>query len=194
MLACEMNGEPLSAAHGYPIRVIVPGYIGARSIKWLARIHVQESPSDNYYQTHAYKLFPDFVTADNVDWDQGQSLAEIPLNAVICQPQQGDILIAGSQTIRGYALAKAGHAIERVELSTDGGATWVEARLLAPEHHWTWRFWESRVVLKPGSCQITVRAWDSSDQAQPAACGPLWNFKGYLNNAWHHCNVFVEAR
>ncbi|MEO8972987.1 MAG: molybdopterin-dependent oxidoreductase [Ktedonobacteraceae bacterium] len=194
LLAYEMNGEPLTAAHGFPLRMIVPGYIGARSVKWLANIHIQDCPSHNYYQTHAYKLFPDSVDADNVVWEKGQTLAEIPLNAVICQPQQGAVLTAGPQTIRGYALARAGHYIERVELSIDEGKTWTEARLLEPEHRWAWRFWESNLSLDAGTCQIIVRAWDTSGQAQPVESGPLWNFKGYLNNAWYRCTVFVQAQ
>ncbi len=70
LLAYEMKGEPFSAAHGFPLRVIIPGYIGARSVKWLVGIHVQDSPSQNYYQTHAYKLFPDFINAGNVVWEK----------------------------------------------------------------------------------------------------------------------------
>jgi sulfite oxidase len=194
LLAYEMHGEPLSAAHGFPLRLVVPGYIGARSVKWLASIHVQDSPSQNYYQTHAYKLFPDSIDAGNVVWEKGQTLAEIPLNAVICQPQQGAVLAAGPQTIRGYALASAGHEMERVELSIDEGTTWTEATLLEPEHRWTWRFWESNLRLDPGACQIIVRTWDSSGRPQPSDIGQLWNFKGYLNNAWYRCDVFVQAQ
>jgi sulfite oxidase len=194
LLAYEMNGEPLSAAHGFPLRVIVPGYIGARSVKWLVGIHVQDSPSQNYYQTHAYKLFPDFINEGNVVWENGQTLSEIPLNAVICQPQQGAVIPAGPQMIRGYALARAEHCIERVELSIDEGTTWTEATLLEPEHRWTWRFWETTLSLEPGAYQIIVRAWDSSGQPQPSDIGSLWNFKGYLNNAWHRCDVFVQER
>ena len=66
LLACEINGEPLTAAHGFPLRVVVPGYIRASSVKWLAKIHVQASPSQNYFQTHAYKLFPDSIDASNL--------------------------------------------------------------------------------------------------------------------------------
>src|SRR6202035_2649473 len=69
LLAYEMNGEPLPAAHRAPLRVVVPGFIGARSVKWLADVHLQEEPSDNYFQAKAYRLFPPQVTAENVVWE-----------------------------------------------------------------------------------------------------------------------------
>ncbi|HSU84889.1 MAG TPA: molybdopterin-dependent oxidoreductase, partial [Thermoanaerobaculia bacterium] len=71
LLADTMNGEPLPPAHGAPLRVVVPGYIGARSVKWISRITLQESPSDNYFQAKAYRLFPASVGPDTVDWDTG---------------------------------------------------------------------------------------------------------------------------
>jgi len=71
LLAYEMNGEPLPPHHGFPVRVLVPGYIGARSVKWLASIVLQDAPSTNYYQALAYKMFPPHIQAERVDWKQG---------------------------------------------------------------------------------------------------------------------------
>src|SRR5438128_2731025 len=82
LLAYEMNGQPLTPRHGFPLRVIVPGYIGARNVKWLANIVLQETPSTNYYQARAYKLFPPQVQARSADWTQGQMLSALPLNSV----------------------------------------------------------------------------------------------------------------
>src|SRR6185503_2817348 len=84
LLADEMNGAPIPAIHGFPLRAVVPGYIGARSVKWLSRIHLQASPSDNYFQARAYRLFAPEVTADNVRWEDGRMLAANALTSVIC--------------------------------------------------------------------------------------------------------------
>src|SRR5262249_28072208 len=78
LLAYEMNGQPLPPHHGFPLRVLVPGYIGARSVKWLASIVLQDAPSSNYYQAHAYKVFPSHIQAERADWTQGQMLGALP--------------------------------------------------------------------------------------------------------------------
>jgi sulfite oxidase len=192
LLAYEMNGEPLPPQHGFPLRVLVPGYIGARSVKWLARIVLQEAPSTNYYQARAYTLFPPHVAAGNADWTQGQMLGALPLNAVIFQPKEGEALQAGPLSMQGYATASEGQQLERVEVSSDGGATWTQATLLEQPRAWTWCFWEVTVPLGPGRHQLVVRAWDSSGGAQPAEVRQVWNCKGYLNNAWHRVTVDIH--
>ena len=83
LLAYEMNGSLLEPAHGFPLRAIVPGYIGARSVKWLVRITPQEIPSKNYFQDHAYRLFPPGARPETVDWNSGLQLSEVGLNCVI---------------------------------------------------------------------------------------------------------------
>jgi len=95
LLADTMNGEPLPAAHGAPLRVVVSGYIGARSVKWLSRITLQEQPSDNYFQAKAYRLFPPSIGPENVDWETGMMLGESPVNSVICSPLEGGTLATG---------------------------------------------------------------------------------------------------
>lgn len=189
LLAYEMNGEPLSAEHGFPLRVVVPGYIGARSVKWLSGITLQSSPSSNYFQAHAYKLFGPEVRAETADWSQGQMLGEVFVNSVICQPLEGETILANPILVEGYAIAGENRRIERVELSTDGGATWVQAKLLESQHPWAWQFWQSQLELKKDSCEIIVRAWDSAGNAQPEDAREIWNFKGYMNNAWHRVGV-----
>jgi sulfite oxidase len=192
LLAYEMNGEPLSPQHGFPLRVVVPGYIGARSVKWLTSIILQDHPSTNYFQRHAYKRFPAHVRADTVDWSQGEMLGALPLNSVICTPHEGETLRAGPVLVQGYAITGQGHHIERVELSVDDGKTWTDATLLEQPNAWTWCFWETTVNLHPGKHQIIVRACDSSGYTQPEDLSQVWNFKGYLNNAWHCVSVFIQ--
>jgi sulfite oxidase len=192
LLAYTMNGVPLPRLHGYPVRAVVPGYIGARSVKWLARITMQNEPSANYYQTHAYKLFPAHVGKESVDWSQGMMLGELPLNTLICYPEEGAAVPAGVVTLRGHALAGE-RRVERVEVSGDGGKTWVTARLLSEAIPWTWVLWEAALMLSPGAVELVARAWDSAAQTQPEQVGSIWNFKGYMNNAYHRINVQVRA-
>lgn len=194
LLAYEMNGQPLTAAHGFPLRLIVPGYIGARSIKWLANINVQTAPSSNYFQTHAYKLFPNDINATNVEWEKGQMLTEFRLNSAACQPEPGAAVVAASGKVlfKGYAIAPAGAKIERVELSSDGGRSWQTAQLRSESQKWTWVLWESELELPVGPAEIFVRAFDNQGRAQPETLAEVWNFKGYLNNAWQRFSLTVK--
>ena len=195
LLAYEMNGEPLPPEHGYPLRVVVPGYIGARSVKWLGQISVQDRPSTNHYQARSYKLFPPHIDGDSVDWEQGLMLGELSINSVIASPQEGETLSAGRVKIQGYAMAGGGRAVERVDVSPDGGNHWTEATLLgdeAADSPWAWVLWETELELSPGERELVARAWDSAANTQPESVAPLWNFKGYMNNAWHRVRVSVN--
>jgi sulfite oxidase len=191
LLAYEMNGTPLTPEHGYPLRAVVGGYIGARSVKWLSEITLQTVPSDNYYQTVEYKLFPPHVTAETVDHSGGETLGEIPLNAVICTPQKGETLAQGPVVLRGYAVAGGARRVERVEVSADGGGSWAEAALSGEDRPATWRFWEVSEELGPGSHEIVARATDSGGGTQPASVEEVWNFQGYANNAWHRVAIRI---
>ncbi|HTE03946.1 MAG TPA: molybdopterin-dependent oxidoreductase, partial [bacterium] len=177
--------------HGFPLRVVVPGYIGARSVKWLRSVAVAAAPSENYFQAHAYKLFPPSVRAHTADWNAGVTLTGPPVSAVICAPRQGQRLQAGHLSTTGYAFA-GGRQIARVEVSADGGVHWETARLVGDAYPWAWRFWEASLRLRPGRHEIVVRAEDSAGIGQPADPAAVWNFKGYVNNAWHRVTVEVE--
>lgn len=192
LLAYEMNGSTLPPAHGFPLRLVVAGYIGARSVKWLSSITVQTEPSANYFQAHAYKLFPPEVAPETVDWAQGTTLEETSINSVICQPEEGNTLATGPVQVRGYAIGAGSRAIKQVEVSVDGGRTWVKAELGHDNHSWAWRFWEATFTLRPGSYQLVARASDSAGNTQPQEATRIWNFKGYMNNACHKVNIEVS--
>lgn len=192
LLADSLNGAPLPSTHGFPLRVVAPGYIGARSVKWLQRISVQETPSDNYFQAHAYKLFPPDVRADTVDWSGGKMLGEMNITSVICRPAAGATVAAGSVAVQGYAIAGGERSVARVELSADGGATWRDATLQGEPRPFVWTLWEARLELPAGRHQLVVRATDSAGTTQPASVREVWNFKGYMNNAWHRVDVEAE--
>lgn len=192
LLAYEMNGTPLTPEHGFPLRALIPGYIGARSVKWLQEIHVQDQPSANYFQVHDYKLFPSDVEAQNVDWREGKALEELPLNAVICLPRDGESLKAGTVGLQGYAITGGYAPVERVELSVDDGISWKEATIVSRAEKWAWCFWEASLHLPAGNHEIIARAWDAAGRTQPEHTRSLWNFRGYANNAWHRVSVHLS--
>ena len=192
LLAYEMNGEPLAPEHGFPLRAVVGGYVGARSVKWLSGITLQPEPSDNHYQAVEYKIFPPHVTAENVDYSQGEMLGEIPLNCVVCAPENGETLARGPVAVRGYAISGDDRGVERVEVSTDAGRSWTEAILTEGDGPAAWRFWETTLEPGPGSCEILARATAAGGATQPRRVEEVWNFQGYANNAWHGVTVQVE--
>lgn len=189
LLVHEMNEAPLLPEHGFPLRVLVPGYVGVRSVKWLQEITLQSEPSTNHFQAHEYKTFPPTVTAETANWEQGKTLEELALNAVICTPTSGATLQAGSVLVQGYALTGQEAPVERVELSIDRGTTWTTATIREQMDRWAWCFWEASLALPAGEHQISVRAWDTAGRTQPEDVSSLWNFKGYANNAWHRVQV-----
>ena len=180
LLAWAMNGEPLAPVHGAPLRVVVPGYIGARSVKWLHRIEVRSRPWRGYFQHVVYRLLPEDGTPGP---GAGMPLGLVALNADVLAPADGDTVPAGPVEIRGYAFAGGERHVARVDVSLDAGATWMQAELLDDLGRWAWRHWRSTVHLAPGEHEIVVRAWDSSAATQPEDEAALWNPKGYVNNA-----------
>ena len=191
MLADTMNGEPLRPEHGHPLRVLVPGFIGARSVKWLERITVQTDESLNHFQSRAYKVFPPDEDGSTADWDASCSIEDYPVSSVIARPGADAEVPAGRVPLRGYALTGGGRPLLGVEVSADGGATWTPARMHEEGNAWTWRLWDAVVHLAPGEHVLMTRAWDDAG-GQPAGVEAVWNFKGYLNNAWHRVGVMAR--
>lgn len=190
ILAWAMNGEPLTAVHGAPLRVVVPGYAGVRSVKWLLAIEVRDTPSDAPTQAIDYKLFAPTVTVEEADWEAAEPINELPVNSTICDPADQSLLAAGRYRCRGYATA-AGRGIDKVELSLDGGRSWRAATLIDGDERWSWVRWSIDLDLLPGSHELVVRAVDRSGRAQPASHGDIWNFAGYCCTAWHRVRIRV---
>ncbi|GAA0674918.1 sulfite oxidase [Sphingomonas insulae] len=189
LIAWAMNGEALTPEHGAPLRLVVPGYAGVRSAKWLTRIEVRDRPSDAPIQAKDYKLFPASIAKEDADWDQGLTIEEMPLNAAICAPVDGEHVRAGACSIAGYAVA-FGRAVSRVEVSVNNGTDWVQAELAAePDAPWSWTQWCVTLDLSPGLHVLVVRAVDGAGQMQPERPEAIWNFAGYLSTAWHRITV-----
>ncbi|MDX1947911.1 MAG: molybdopterin-dependent oxidoreductase [Pirellulaceae bacterium] len=186
LVAYRMNDRPLSPQHGFPLRTVVPGYIGARSVKWLTKIIVSDRPSPNHYVAEAYKLT---TSADPAELAAAEPIYEFPINSAICLPAAGAKVAAGKVRIAGYALpsGEAGASVSRVELSVDGGRTWSQVELLGDARPACWRLWRTEIELAAGKHALLARATDTAGHTQPATTP--WNAKGYLHNAWHRVEV-----
>ena len=189
LLACAMIGEPLPPVHGAPLRVVVPGYIGARSVKWVDTIEVRERPWEGYFQHVVYRLLPEDGSPGP---GAGMPLGLIALNSDVLSPADGATVPAGPLGVRGYAFAGGERHVVRVDVSLDGGGRWAQAELLEDLGPWAWRHWRATVDVPPGEHEIVVRAWDSSAATQPDDEAGLWNPKGYANNA--RPRIRVHAR
>jgi sulfite oxidase len=186
LLAWEMNGAPLTPDHGAPVRVVVPGYIGARSVKWVERITLQARESQAFHQRSAYRLLPPDGSGPGV------SLGVLPVTADVLLPVEGETVDAGPVEVSGHAFAGCGRTVARVDVSADGGRCWTQAELLEDAGPWARRRWRARLEVAPGPATLIARAWDSAAATQPEDPAALWNPKGYLNNSW--CRVAVTAR
>lgn len=191
LLAWAMNGEPLAPVHGAPVRAVVPGYIGARSVKWLDRVEVRTAPWQGYFQHVVYRLLPADGTAGP---GEGAPLGLVALNSDVTSPADGDRVAAGLVEVCGHAFAGGERHVVRVDVSLDGGAAWTQAELLDDLGPWAWRQWRTTVDLAPGEHEIVVRAWDSSAATQPEDEAALWNPKGYVNNARPRIRVRAVAQ
>ena len=192
LLAYAMNDEPLAPEHGFPLRVVTPGYAGVRSPKWLCRIEVREKPSDCPIQSEDYKLLPpDITSTDDIDWRRGTTINGLPVNSAICEPPSHAELGVGPTALRGWAIATE-RAVSRVDVSIDGGRTWRQAIIESATSAWSWTFWSLEVELPVGEHELVVRAWDSAGQTQPSSPDDTWNIKGYLSTAWHRVPVVAR--
>ena len=178
LLATHMNGQPLLPDHGFPIRTIVPGYIGARSVKWLRKIVVSDKPSPNHFIADVYKMV---YAGTPVEIDETAPIYRYPVNAALCsaEKRQGKIFL------QGYALPSGckGSSISRVQISMDNGTSWTAATLGNDFGDFCWQLWSATVTIANPETDICVRATDSLGNTMPEAVP--WNPKGYLYNAWH---------
>ncbi|CAN6446889.1 unnamed protein product [Victoria cruziana] len=199
LLAYEMNGEFLKRDHGYPLRVIVPGVIGARSVKWLDCINILAEESQGFFMQKDYKVFPPSVNWDNIVWSSRRPQMDFPVQSAICSLEDVVVVKQGKTTIRGYAVSGGGRGIERVDLSIDGGKTWIETlryqKRDAPyvsddikSDKWAWVFFEATVDLPPYA-EIVVKAVDVAANVQPESVEEIWNLRGVLNTSWHRVRI-----
>jgi DMSO/TMAO reductase YedYZ molybdopterin-dependent catalytic subunit len=188
LLAYEMNGQPLPPQHGFPLRLVVPGWYGMTNVKWLARIDLLDAPHGGYQNAQAYRL-------RQTEDEDGEPVTRMLPRSLVVPPGIPEFATRDRRTRPGHHIVEgrawSGHGrIARVEVSIDDGATWADARLddedLGP-HAWRgWRFdWEAT----PGVHTLLSRAHDEAGNVQPEH--GLWNLGGYANNAVQRVPVVV---
>jgi len=240
IVAYEVNGEPIPREHGFPVRLIVPGWYGVNNVKWLAELRVMDTMVTEgsldrpgvhaYWQQVAYRIHPGGVepdeneTVDAVDtWDQIEGGVDYPYTfdatvmSVIGTPDGESPVTLGSGTagsaaegpdaveVRGVAWA-GDDAVDRVEVSTDGGETWADAELFGPDYSGAWRLFRYVWAAEPGRHVLLSRATDELGRRQPRRIsGPddwrdaldddafPWNEGGYAANAYEPNGVEVEV-
>jgi sulfite oxidase len=193
MLAYKMNGEDIPVEHGFPLRLIVPGWEAAASTKWIANIRVSETEADGFFFKTAYRI-PNRTVAPGTAVDPNDMVpyTALDVKSIFTYPREGTTVRTGSSIeLRGFAWA--GEAdIRAVDVSTDFGRTWTAASLDPEKARYTWR--RFRYTWKPnrrGSFVAMSRATDSQGRMQPFV--PSWNPAGYLYNVVDRVRINVES-
>jgi DMSO/TMAO reductase YedYZ molybdopterin-dependent catalytic subunit len=186
LLATRMNGEWLEPSHGYPLRLLVPGWYGVASVKWLRRIEAVATPFQGYFQTEKYTIRRSTgrgVTTEVV--------GPMPVKSEIIRPAEDAVLGIGANRIFGMAWAGE-HAVAAVEVSVDGGETWQRAELNGPHAPYSWTLWEHLwEVAVPGEYTLLARAISESGQVQRTRPDP--DCGGYLITFSRPTVVQVDA-
>ncbi|KAH9944981.1 molybdopterin binding oxidoreductase [Epithele typhae] len=195
LLAYEMNDLPLTPDRGYPLRVVAPGILGARWVKWVDTIYLSPDESPNFYQQRDYKVLPPHVNSKEQaapEWPKIPSLTTLPVNSVVAltsvrpsrSPSEPD---RQALYVQGYAIACGAVQIAAVDVSLDDGATWAPARITYQEGRWSWTLWEASLPLPLGSPHaragvVLSRATDRDGRGQER--DGVWNFRGVAYNPW----------
>ncbi|CAK5268584.1 unnamed protein product [Mycena citricolor] len=186
LLAYEMNGETLNAQHGGPLRVVVPGHLGARWVKWVDTIVLSSRESPNFYQQRDYRILPPEVETKAAAlplWHKYPSMTALPLNSVIASVKRVPNKASGYDIhVKGYALAGPNGNVVSVQVSHDNGESWMDASIIYQQGRWSWTLWEVTVSSVSDTGTIYSRAKDESGFIQPRDC--LWNLRGVAFNGW----------
>lgn len=203
LLAHTMNGKQLPRDHGFPLRVLVPGNVAARSVKWLSKIILSEDESSSQWQQRDYKCFGPNQGGQDIDWASAPAIQEMPVQSAITsirdvstrlpddrQTLQVYGLEEDAVEVEGYCFAGGGRRIIRVDVSADGGGSWHQADLLSDDEArsskaWAWRRWKWVIPRRLAGRQFVVKAVDEGYNVQPDAYEPQYNFRGNLTSAWH---------
>jgi DMSO/TMAO reductase YedYZ molybdopterin-dependent catalytic subunit len=192
LIAWGMNDGPLPKIHGYPLRLVVPGWVGSASTKWLHTLTVLDAPFKGTYMTNSYVMPRHAIQPGTKMPPETVSTEGWPIKSMITSPAPNARFKGGQRiTVRGRAWVGEG-SVDRVEISTDEGKTWQRTRLSRGGDAYAWRTFALDIQPENfGYVTILARAWDDRGNAQPAV--PLWNPLGYFWNGWHRVGVLVEA-
>ncbi len=191
LLALQMNREPLPDIHGFPVRLIVPGWDGTSWVKWVTDLSIANEPDTGFFMNPAYRFpkhpVPPGTAANPADLEVIEGM---PVKSYITSIADADSIPLAPLQLRGIAWAGE-QRIQRVEVSADGGRAWKDAQLSPQDLPFAWRLWNlSWTPEKPGYYTIMSRATDSAGNVQPIVA--TWNPSGYLYNAIDQVGVTVE--
>ena len=193
LIAFEMNGSPLHPMNGAPLRLVIPGYPGSASQKWLTRIWLRDQIHDGPKMTGKSYRVPRHPVSPGADVpkDDLAIIENMPVKSLITSHQSGTSLTESHISIHGHAWSGAG-AIKKVQISIDFGATWAEASLSDAVNPFAWQNFDANIEFPlPGYYEIWARATDETGTSQPFSIS--WNPKGYLNNSVHRIAVTVAV-
>ncbi|MYL00392.1 MAG: sulfite oxidase [Gammaproteobacteria bacterium] len=191
LIAFEMNGGPLHPMNGAPLRLVIPGWPGSCSQKWLTRIWLRDVVHDGPKMTGSSYRVPPYPVAPGefVPEEDMRIIHAMPVKSLITRPQTGLSIATRELEVAGHAWA-GDTEVARVDVSTDYGATWQAVELARPHNPQAWQRFSANVRFSaPGYYQVWARATDSNGVSQPFT--PPWNPKGYLNNSLHQISVRV---
>lgn len=194
LIVWQIDGEPLPNINGGPVRLIIPGWPGSLSAKWLNRIWIRDKEHDGPGMTgFSYRVpIKPMVPGDKGDPKNFKILESMPVRSIITNPANGAKLSGGTREIKLRGAAWAGdRTVQQVDVSTDFGATWTKAKLGKPKNKYDWQRWTATVKLpSDGYYEIWTRGTDSKGVMQPHLAG-FWNPQGYGGNAMHRIAVLV---
>lgn len=197
IVAYNYNDGKIPHEHGYPLRLIVPGVVGVRNVKWLKSLEVSENESQSTFQQRDYKMIPWGVDWEKVDLKTLKPLMFHKLNSVICEPHNGASVHPenGSVHLKGWAIGEYGSVLKKIEVSMDNGRTWENVNVLKRNINdkgksYGWTIWEHDIKVKDQEkkIEIWVRAEDVEGKVQPQSCEQIWNIRGLMNNSIHKVN------
>jgi DMSO/TMAO reductase YedYZ molybdopterin-dependent catalytic subunit len=191
LIALKMNGKPLPWNRGQPARIVVPGWVGDDWVRAVVDIELRADEPTAFYYNPAYR-FPVNPGAPGtpIPADQMKPMTKVNVKSIVGSISDGDVLKAGTHELVGVGFSGEA-AIEKVELSTDGGASWHPAKLEGPSTRYGFRVFRYSWKATPGRAQVLCRAIDSAGAIQPES--PVWNPGGYLNNAIDRVRIEVRS-
>lgn len=197
ILAHKMNGEELPRDHGYPLRLIVPGYVGVRNLKWINKISLEKDEIDSVWQTGlSYKGVPHYIKdVKDISLDRIAPIMEMPIQSCVVDvrlDKQTDKL-----KVSGFAWSGGGRNVIRVDVSLNNGECWKLAELKEGHQQklnraWAWTFWEAEFDMNTvkDHYEVVCKATDVSYNTQPENGDYIWNIRGLNNNSWHK-EIFI---
>jgi DMSO/TMAO reductase YedYZ molybdopterin-dependent catalytic subunit len=191
LVALNMNGEAIPDMHGFPLRLIVPGWDGTSWVKWVTRLTAAAGPNTGFYMNPGYR-FPKYALPPGSPPvpPELEVIEGMPVKSAITSPADQDKVQLGPVPLRGYAWAGE-QRVMRVEVSTDGGSRWNDARLSPQNFPFAWRLWQFEwTPTERGYYTVMSRATDSAGRVQPIVA--TWNPSGYLWNAIDQIGLLVE--